>query len=329
MAEQALEDTGQAFAEAVPDGILIAAADGRIVFANQQLAALAGYEPDGLVGLPLETLLPERYREVHLEHRAAFAAEPRTRPMGSGLDTVLRCRDGSELPVDIALRPSQPNGVGQVVAAVRDASQRKQLEQALWHSEQRLRLLLEAVTDYAISMLDPAGRVVSWNQGAERIKGWRREEILGEHLSRFYPREDVEAGKPARELQVAARDGRVEDEGWRLRKDGSRFWANVVITAIHDHAGVLHGFAKVTRDLGEQRLLEAQERRLALLAERERIAKGLFEQIVQALFAVGLGLQAATFADDATLRARIDAAVQDLDEVIVDLRSHVFQLRAE
>jgi PAS domain-containing protein len=102
--------------------------------------------------------------------------------MGSGLDTVLRCRDGSELPVDIALRPSQPNGVGQVVAAVRDASQRKQLEQALWHSEQRLRLLLEAVTDYAIFMLDPAGRVVSWNQGAERIKGWRREEILGEHL---------------------------------------------------------------------------------------------------------------------------------------------------
>jgi PAS domain S-box-containing protein len=249
--------------------------------------------------------------------------------MGSGLDTVLRCRDGSQLPVDIALRPSQPNGVGQVVAAVRDASQRKQLEQALWHSEQRLRLLLEAVTDYAIFMLDPAGRVVSWNQGAERIKGWRREEILGEHLSRFYPPEDVEAGKPARELQMAARDGRVEDEGWRLRKDGSRFWANVVITAIHDHAGVLHGFAKVTRDLSEQRLLEAQERRLALLAERERIAKGLFEQIVQALFAVGLGLQAATFADDATLRARIDAAVQDLDEVIVDLRSHVFQLRAE
>jgi signal transduction histidine kinase len=128
---------------------------------------------------------------------------------------------------------------------------------------------------------------------------------------------------------MAARDGRVEDEGWRLRKDGSRFWANVVITAIHDHAGVLHGFAKVTRDLSEQRLLEAQERRLALLAERERIAKGLFEQIVQALFAVGLGLQAATFADDATLRARIDAAVQDLDGVIVDLRSHVFQLRAE
>ena len=99
-----------------------------------------------------------------------------------------------------------------MVAAVRDASQRKQLERAVWHSEQRLPLLLEAVTDYAIFLLDPAGRVVSWNQGAERIKGWRREEILGEHLSRFYPAEDVKAGKPARELQVAAREGRVEDE---------------------------------------------------------------------------------------------------------------------
>jgi PAS domain S-box-containing protein len=295
MAEQLLGATaGRVFAEALPDPILIVDQQGRIVFANQQLATLAGYEPDGLVGLPVETLVPERYREAHLEHRAAFAAEPRTRPMGTGLEIVLRCGDGRELPVDIALRPSRLDGEGFVVAAVRDASQRKQLEHAVWHSEQRLRLLLEAVTDYAIFLLDPHGRVVSWNQGAERIKGWRREEILGEHLSRLYPPEDVAAGKPARELQVAARDGRVGDAGWRLRKDGSRFWAEVVITAVHDEAGVLQGFAKVTRDLSERRLLEAQQRRLALVVERERIAKGLFEEVVQALFAVGLGLQAAT-----------------------------------
>ena len=95
---------------------------------------------------------------------------------------------------------------------MRDASERKQLERALWHSEQRLRLLLEAVTDYAIFMLDPQGRVVSWNEGAERIKGWRREEILGEHVARFYPPEEVAAGKPARALAAAARDGGVKDE---------------------------------------------------------------------------------------------------------------------
>jgi PAS domain S-box-containing protein len=129
--------------------------------------------------------------------------------------------------------------------------------------------------------------VVSWNQGAERIKGWRPEEILGEHLSRFYPPEEA-----------AARDGWVKDEGWRVRKDGSRFWANVVVTAICDEAGTLHGFAKVTRDLTQRRQLDEQERRLALLVERERIARRLFEQIVQGLFAVGRELQAATFADE-------------------------------
>jgi PAS domain S-box-containing protein len=112
MAEQLLgAAAGRAFAEAFPDPILITDQQSRIIFANQQLAALTGYDPDGLVGLPVETLVPERFREAHLEHRAAFAAEPRTRPMGSGLEIVLRCGDGSELPVDIALRPSQLDGV--------------------------------------------------------------------------------------------------------------------------------------------------------------------------------------------------------------------------
>jgi PAS domain S-box-containing protein len=327
MVERMPGDAGRAFADALPDGILIADAEGRIVFANAQLAALSGYDPEELEGMAVETLVPERHRRAHREHRAAFAAEARTRPMGSGLEIVLCRRDGSQLPVDIALRPGPPDQPGQVVAAVRDARERKQLEQALWHSEQRLRLLIDSVADYAIFLLDPHGRVVSWNEGAERIKGWRREEILGEPLSRFYPPEEVAAGAPARMLAAASRDGRFEDEGWRLRKDGSRFWANVVVTAIHDETGALLGFAKVTRDLSERRQLDEQQRRLALLAERERIAKGLFEQIVQALFAVGLELQAATFADDSTLRAKVDAAVQHLDQVIVDLRSHVFQLR--
>jgi signal transduction histidine kinase len=123
-------------------------------------------------------------------------------------------------------------------------------------------------------------------------------------------------------LEAAIRDGRVEDEGWRMRKDGPQFWANVVVTAVYDEAGALHGFAKITRDLTERRRLEGQQRQLALLAERERIAGGLFEWIVQGMFAVGLELQAATFADDSTLRAKVDAAVQHLDEVIVELRNH-------
>ncbi|HYE91830.1 MAG TPA: PAS domain S-box protein [Terriglobales bacterium] len=126
-------------------------------------------------------------------------------------------------------------------------------------------LLVESVQDYAIFALDPAGNILSWNAGAKRLKGYTREEIVGRNFSTFYPEEDLAAGKPARELEVAAREGRLEDEGWRLRKDGSRFWANVVITALRDTSGTLVGFAKVTRDLTERRrtleaLLESEER---------------------------------------------------------------------
>src|SRR5713226_8396739 len=113
------------------------------------------------------------------------------------------------------------------------------------------RLLVEDVRDYAIFMLDGAGRVSTWNAGAQRIKGYRAEEIVGQHFSRFYPPEAVAAGRPARLLALAAREGRAEDEGWRIRKDGSRFWANVIITAMRDSDGAVIGFAKVTRDLTE------------------------------------------------------------------------------
>jgi PAS domain S-box-containing protein len=119
-------------------------------------------------------------------------------------------------------------------------------------SDVRYRLLVESVKDYAIFLLDTSGRVLSWNQGAERIKGFRADEIIGEHFSRFYPPEDKGEGKPERELAFALRHGRVEDEGWRVRKDGTRFWANVVITALFDETGKHVGFAKVTRDLTER-----------------------------------------------------------------------------
>jgi PAS domain S-box-containing protein len=122
------------------------------------------------------------------------------------------------------------------------------------------RLMVAGVRDYAIFMLDPNGIVASWNDGAERIKGYSESDIVGHHFSRFYPAEDLAAEKPAMELVVAAREGRFEDEGWRVRKDGSLFWANVVITAIRDQEGDLVGFAKVTRDLTERR--EAEERRI-------------------------------------------------------------------
>jgi PAS domain S-box-containing protein len=137
-----------------------------------------------------------------------------------------------------------------------DIPEPKQAEETLRQGEERFRLLLDGVKDYAIFMLDPGGRVTSWNAGAERIKGYRAEEIIGQHFSRFYTEENIERGKPARTLKAAAAQGRFEDEGWRVRKDGSRFWANVIITALRDEAGGLRGFAKVTRDLTEHRRAE-------------------------------------------------------------------------
>lgn len=147
--------------------------------------------------------------------------------------------------------------------------------------DRRFRLFVESVKDYAIFMLDPAGRVATWNAGAERIKAYRAAEIFGQHMSRFYAPEDIDAGLPAQLLKAAQTEGRVETEGWRVRSDGSRFWANVVITAIRDEHGNLQGFGKVTRDLTERkqaeealgalagRLVHAQDR------ERQRVATSL------------------------------------------------------
>ena len=144
----------------------------------------------------------------------------------------------------------------------RDVTQRKLTEDALRHSEEKLRLLIQGVRDYAILMLDPEGRVTTWGEGAERIKGYRAEEIVGEHFSRFYPPDVAAQGKPTEELKIATEHGRFEEEGWRVRKDGSRFWASVIITALRDETGQLRGFGKVTRDITERKRAEEQFRAL-------------------------------------------------------------------
>jgi PAS domain S-box-containing protein len=199
-----------------------------------------------------------------------------------------------------------------------------------------LRLLVQNVLDYGIFTLDTGGHVASWNAGAERIKGYRAEEIIGQHFSVFYPREDLEAGKPANELRVAEAEGRVEDEGWRIRKDGSRFWANVVITALFDETGVLRGFGKVTRDMTERRRTEealTERRRLlthlveAQEIERRRIAWDVHDDSIQSMVAVGMRLQLLAGrlpAEQAPALSQLDEAVRS---AIARLRNLIFRLR--
>jgi PAS domain S-box-containing protein len=167
------------------------------------------------------------------------------------------------LPRDSAADALAPNAAGHHPPAMA----REQLRA----SEARFRLLVDAVKDYAIFMLDPTGHVMTWNVGAQRIKGYEASEIIGQHFSRFYEEHEIRAGKCEMELEGASREGRFEDEGWRVRKDGTRFWANVVITALRDASGELVGFAKVTRDLTERRRLEQEQLRRARAEEALRL----------------------------------------------------------
>jgi PAS domain S-box-containing protein len=154
-------------------------------------------------------------------------------------------------------------------------------QQALKEHEERFRLLVEGVKDYAIFMLDPGGHVVSWNEGAERITGYQVWEIIGEHFSVFHTEEDVERGRPEEELRVAATEGRLEEEGLRVRKDDSRFWANVMITALRDEVGNLRGFSKLMRDVTERK--EAEEALRSSLRELAELKAALDESAIVAI----------------------------------------------
>jgi PAS domain S-box-containing protein len=229
--------------------------EGYILTWNAGAQRLKGYTADEIIGQHFSIFYPEkdilaRKPEKELETAIKF---------GQVEDEDWRLRkDGSRFWANVlitALRDDDGKLLG-FAKVTRDLSARRAAEETVRESEERFRLMIQSVQDYAIFMLDPQGRVATWNEGAERIKGYTADEIIGKHFSIFIPKEDV--GKPEMELRVATETGRYEDEGWRVRKDGSRFWANVIITAIFDSKGKLAGFSKVTRDLTERR--EAQRR---------------------------------------------------------------------
>ena len=237
------------------------------------------------------------------------------------------------------------------IAELQQKAKSLEAQLALHRSEEQLRLLVESAQDYAIFLLDPRGHVATWNLGAQRIKGYQASEIIGKHFSIFYPEEDIRSGKPQMELRVATAVGRFEDEGWRLRKDGSRFWANVIITALRDSSGHLQGFSKITRDITERMLalealrktnqelreeigrrtqaeskLQESERSLRKLSghllrmqdeERRRLGRELHDSVGQYLAALKMGLDSI----ETDSRPQVDECISMADQCMREVRT--------
>jgi PAS domain S-box-containing protein len=237
---------------------------------------IKGYRGDEIIGKHFSTFYPAADIAAGKPERELEIATE----VGRVEDEGWRIRkDGTPFWANVvitALRDESGSlrGFGKVTS---DLTDRRRAEEELRSSEQRFHHLVDAVIDYAIYMLDPTGHVSTWNPGASRLKGYAPDEVIGKHFSIFYPPEDRAGGRPEQILDIVRRDGHFEGDGWRVRKDGTRFWANVVITALHDSAGVLLGFAKVTRDLTARREAEDNEKRLLL----ERTAREVAERSEQ------------------------------------------------
>jgi PAS domain S-box-containing protein len=265
------ESTLRIFVSSVRDyAILMLDPTGRIISWNPGAEAIKGWTAQEIIGSHFTRFYPQEALLRGLpQHELTVAAS-----VGRFEDEGWRVRkDGTMFWANViitALRDSSGKLIG-YAKLTRDLTERRRHEESLRQSEERFRSLVEGVKDYAIFMLDTHGFVATWNAGAQQIKGYLAHEIIGSHFSRFYPQDVIERGTPDQELRVATMEGRFEEEGWRLRKDGSRFWANVVITAIRDASGTLTGFAKLTRDLTERRAYEQElrvsEERFRLLVE--------------------------------------------------------------
>lgn len=275
------------------DALLVIDPEGIIRIVNQATCRLLGFPEAQLCGRPLAMMCPDLHGAI-----------PFNALSGGGImkdiELQLSCPGGMRT---LSLSASSiVDGRKQPTATVwilRDITGRKQAEAALRETEERFRLLVAGVRDYAVIMLDPQGHIMSWNEGAERIKGYRASEIIGKHFSCFYLPEDIAIGKPSLALQIASTKGQFQAEGWRLRKDGSRFWADVATTALRDEVGVLRGFAKVTRDVTERKRADAQLRKAhAELKHSHEVLKETQLQLIQAAKMESIGRLAAGVAHE-------------------------------
>jgi PAS domain S-box-containing protein len=257
--------------EGITDAIFMLDADGYISYSNPAATLITGYQSEELLNKHLAILYPGSEDSVKAEYELGLALKK-----GKFLSEGWRSKkDGGHIWGEMLLSPLYGEGQKLVgySCTLRDITEKKQSEIALRQNEERFRLMVEGVRDYAIFMLDTTGHIISWNEGAKRIKGWSANEIIGKHFSTFYTAEDLEDKKPERELRIAIATGKYEEEGWRVRKNGSVFWANVVITALFNEQNKHIGFSKVTRDLTEKK--ESEEH----LRQSEERYRSLVEQV--------------------------------------------------
>lgn len=262
MSDDAAPDrTFQYLVDAVTDyAIYRLDADGRVSSWNTGAHRLKGYAEREIRGQPFATFFTAEDRETDVPGALLRQAAADGRIDVEGWRVR---KDGGRFWARGAIHAMR-NDAGALIGfakVTRDMTQEREAQQALIESERRFRLLVQGVVDYAIFMVDPDGIVSNWNAGAQHIKGYAAQDIVGQHILRFYTPEDQAAGTPFRALEIAAAQGRYEAEGWRVRQDGSRFWASVVIDAVHDDDGSLAGFAKVTRDITEKRQAQLELQR--------------------------------------------------------------------
>jgi PAS domain S-box-containing protein len=290
--------------EAAPNAMILVNSRGLMTLVNATAETLFGYSRTELLGQPVEMLIPQQYRAGYEGLREGFFLNPSSRAS----DLYGLRRDGSEVPIEIGLNPMQSDEGIITFVSIIDVTERNRAERALRRSEERFRLMVSSVRDYAILMLDANGHVESWNEGAERLKGYTAEEIVGHHFSCFYPPEVAASGFPEHELAMAEKDGQFENEGWRVRKDGSRFWANVIITPIYDANGKLDGYSKVTRDITErkqsQEALRESEQRLRAITDS--LSDGLIVSTPQGLLVYWNAASRAMFGFDESDKLSMD-----------------------
>ncbi len=246
--------------------MLLLSPSGEILSWNSGAKIITGYEASEAIGRHFSLIYPEEDIAAGKPERELRVSRKEGRFEDEGWR---KRKDGTLFWVNTVISPirDEDGTLRGFSKITRDLTARRETEEKLKRSEEIFRLLVAAVKEYAIFLLDPNGYITTWNAGAQRIKGYTPEEIIGKHFSTFYSEDDNRDQKPQRELDVAKRFGSVEDEGWRIRKDGSRFWANVIITAVYDETGELRGFAKVTRDITEKK--KADEMQRALFEQRE------------------------------------------------------------